>query len=268
MLLEQLDDRAKESPLLADANVMLKELGLEVGSFEHGCALAYRRLAELYEMGDPLFESKYYELVEEELGAAIDEQLSKFRQDSTVPRLGLASVDAKALHAFTWLRPVQGNSIRGVGETGVMRAMLGNVFPLLGMFMLSMRSEIVVTVQYTVRENFQLAPMGNAPPASLYASELEENNETGASEDGESNPPEQAPNKDQAVERKHFFVFAAPMPEVNFEGEAKLSKIGEKVEFRVRRMNSLNFLAGMNMEGRLNSPHETESQEEEKQNKS
>jgi len=221
---------------LGTVKEQLAARGFDEQDFKTGCQLAYRKMAEMYEKGESVFSSECSAFVEERLAVQLDNQLRDFRLEAKVPRLSLDSVEVQVLgilaipkRARTPLQKVIGSSL--------MAATL-NHFVSFGLHFLNPAwNELIIPVEFTVRERFELVSTEDAttdPPRS-YVNEMlqrlkavEQHNlvNTIAALRG-SHPPD-------LVERKHLFVFVADLAH-QAEGLEK----GTEADFLELRLRSM-----------------------------
>jgi hypothetical protein len=185
-----------ERSYLGPVKQQLASRGYEQDEFQQGCEQAYKKVAQVYGNGEPIFHSEHLDIVEENLAFQLDEQLHRFKKDLKVPKLNIQTVNATVLFFMR---------ARKESMEGPLLVRLFNWFVSSRVPEVKPRYEVLAAVEYNVKESFHLA----IPPT-------------------EGVPPDEPP---PAEERKHFFVLAADEPSDITEG-----KEADVLEFKVRSM--------------------------------
>jgi len=231
---------------LGSVRDQLSARGYDEKSFKEGCELAYRRVAELYEQGNSEFEDEHLDILEDRLALQLDSQLADFRLQSKVPRLLLEGVDAKVLCSVVIPKRPATNLI-----TSLIRLIFGspklastiNHFISLGLhFTHPDWNELIVAVEYTTREKFELIlkdDVANDPPRP-YVNEMLIKQTKTAGEQQElisTITSLRGAPVSRTEERKHLFIFAADLA-VQADALEKGTE-ADVLEFKLRSMGQL-----------------------------
>lgn len=252
-----------------------KEFALDLPKLDTGLKLSYKRIAQVFEENVPgAFELKNSDLVSPELARQLDYQLELFQKQGKVPRLNLhdeINVNVVGL----WLFPKYTREVLQSVSDGqyweyykmlpfYFRAQFYNLF-----LYLPGQRELVLAVEFTVKERFELvdkdvagAPkkyaddfIGVAAPASApekvenkpeVAENVEKKPEVVEKMENKpevvekvENTPETEQKQEQAEPHKHYFVYVAQVDE-NLDSEE------QDIDFVLQTMNEpFDFLLGM-----------------------
>lgn len=223
-----------------------KEFNLDLGKLDVGLKLAYNRIAQVVEQAVPgEFAQANSDLVAPELARQLDYQLELFQKQKKLPRLHLSPSDIQVKLVGLWVFPKYTREvIKSVGEGQYwdyyqmlpffLRAQFYNLF-----LYLPGQRELVLGVEYTVKERFELVAVGDgAPPAVKYADEFIGDGEKVEVVSQPPPPPPPSEDKDQEPQ-KHYWVFVAQVDDDASPGEQEL-------DFVLTSMNEpFDFLLGM-----------------------
>jgi len=218
--------------------------GSNLKDFEEGCELAYRRVAEIYEQGNCVFEKDHLDIVEQNIARQLDLQISEFRSEFKEPRLSLESVKAKALDAIILPKFQAANTpllsvinllqqkSKPYSDLGLLSHFYSRMaLDTLGLFH-DIYEELLVPVEFTVRESFKLISsdeVPNHPPRSYVEEWLQQNEKT---PDKTMPTTSSDASMQKGEERTHYCIFVAEIPFAVMQNEL----VNDPLEFRLRSM--------------------------------
>ncbi|KAH9249622.1 hypothetical protein BASA81_012591 [Batrachochytrium salamandrivorans] len=196
-----------------------KEFNLDMDKLDVGLKLAYSRIAQVFEQAVPgEFELKNSDLVAPQLARQLDYQLELFQKQKKLPRLYLSPKDIQVKLVGMW------------------------VFPKYTREVIKSR-ELVLGVEYTVKERFELVDSEVVSLGNKYADEFigdgKEEDPVANNADPISNKPLTEEEENAVEPQKHYWVFVAQVDDDANPAEQDL-------DFVLTSMNEpFDFLLGM-----------------------